>query len=145
MPGQIFDDGGQAASWADGSGVVSSIDLVPITPPPETVPSQVMSILGQDQGSSILPGAIMWGAPVNAVLLDLIPISIDATKPFNGDLMNNSVFDLWNYNVDVKVIKVDLLFLSVDGSRTWNGFGGFQYIPSFPQLNRQETSWPHAT
>lgn len=30
-------------------------------------------------------------------------------------------------------------------TRQWNGIGGFRYLPSFPQLSRNETTWPHAT
>lgn len=29
-------------------------------------------------------------------------------------------------------------------NRRWGGIGGFQYIPSFPQLNRFNTTWPLA-
>lgn len=30
-------------------------------------------------------------------------------------------------------------------TRQWNGIGGLAYIPSFPQLERKQTTWPHAT
>lgn len=42
------------------------------------------------------------------------------------------MLDGHNYPMDVYV-------------RKWNGFGGIQYLPSFPQLSRNETTWPHAT
>ena len=29
--------------------------------------------------------------------------------------------------------------------RFWAGIGGIKYLPSFPQLSRNETTWPHAT
>lgn len=30
-------------------------------------------------------------------------------------------------------------------NRQWNGIGGIGYLPSFPQLDRHNTTWPHAS
>lgn len=30
-------------------------------------------------------------------------------------------------------------------TRQWNGIGGVGYVPSFPQLDRHNTTWPHAS
>jgi hypothetical protein len=51
-----------------------------------------------------------------------------------------------NQNRVLKVTRVNptVLIKRIDGFRTWNGFGGLVFIPSFPQLNRRKTTWPHA-
>lgn len=61
--------------------------------------------------------------------------------------MNNSVFVLWDRTVDVIAEEqhIGQQEFVIDNNRRWNGVGQTFYIPSFPQLERNATTWPHAT
>jgi hypothetical protein len=57
-----------------------------------------------------------------------------------------SIFDPYQQTVTFNFIGELLPILTLDNvSQRWAGLGGLVYIPSFPQLNRNATTWPHAT
>lgn len=117
----------------------------------ESVQSQIADLLGQWQIGAVWPGSIMWGSVVVYWMSGPTWIKADGSKPFRWQLMNNSLIgsnrasDPTSKTVQIGFFFGEPLILEVDGERQWNGIGGFIYIPSFPQLERKETSWPHAT
>lgn len=146
MPGQIFDDGGQQYSMADGSGLASSIVELPPTPPPETVPPQIVTASGQDSFAFLLNAqhAARLRLILHPKLLRIENWTYTWAETLAG-WQGNWDFPNQNRSAQVRLMKVPVLILRLDAERTWNGIGGVFYIPSFPQLSRQETTWPHAT
>lgn len=79
------------------------------------------------------------------------------TQTWNGGPGDNFVhnqgseqnlFPPQNRVFSVTIFSPDLFYQALNPisyTRQWNGIGGFIYIPSFPQLSRRETTWPHAT
>lgn len=49
------------------------------------------------------------------------------------------------FNESVHRFSILDSFRRINGFRYWNNCSGGNYIPSFPQLERNETTWPHAT
>lgn len=151
---QIYDGLASGSFVEDGTnGGAIYMDLVtadvPIVKPiveakvvPELVPSQVASVLGQDQAPAMWPGSILWGAPLQVWVIPFKRFNFTTTRDLDTR-MDNSIFERKVVSMGVRTWKPP--FVAFNYSRTWNGIGGFAYIPSFPQLSRKETTWPHAT
>lgn len=71
----------------------------------------------------------------------------DPTKVLHNESDEQSLFPPWNRPVSVRVIVPPILVVAVHHvtNRQWNGIGGIGYLPSFPQLDRKNTTWPHAS
>ena len=83
------------------------------------------------------------------------PLPITATRVWRNDLFNSgtnipqNLYPSVNRTVAIRIQQVGVIGaeanLGIQGNRRWAGLGGLVYIPSFPQLSRNETTWPHAT
>lgn len=84
------------------------------------------------------------------------PIAVGYTRTWGGAnpvvLLHNqgseqSLFPPSDRTGDVGLLNapVGSTVVAAVMTRQWNGIGGIGYLPSFPQLERHVTTWPHAT
>lgn len=95
---------------------------------------------------------------IGVVKLDVAPLVLvstftrawggaDPTKILHNQGSEQSLYPPWNRTVQVVKFTppMDELRVASVFNRQWNGIGGIGYVPSFPQLDRKNTTWPHAS
>ena len=146
MPGQIFDEAGQAASWSDGvTAIVNPVDIAPDTPPPPANPPSDHGLLGFGTAGVMWPGSMAWSAGVIKVQLVKVRTFNYTHTWYKDNVSQEDIFANHVISMQVRILRQMLSMRNFEYTRQWNGLGGVIYIPSFPQLERKETAWPHAT
>lgn len=89
------------------------------------------------------PGSIIWGMGMKVFRIQQKRFNFTRTSWYKDNLSQDDIFANHVSSMGMKVFRIRFVALSY--TRMWNGIGGTIYLPSFPQLDRQETVWPHAT